>query len=172
MGAENKKRNKYISLPLEGHNCEIDKLLLFTVQWDQGSDRDIIRVPLADGVKEAAAVHIPPTFLVIKSYTSKRPPACLLNHLCIKFNMAERVTNCFWLSSIQVQLINSNDSKSHNGAKYTFVCGDDHQCWHMKSFHRPLGRKKETPRYARRNLQDKHCHFGAEAAETWFRKMA
>lgn len=34
MGAGNKKRNKYISLPLEGHNGEIDKLPLFTVQWD------------------------------------------------------------------------------------------------------------------------------------------
>ena len=59
MDAGNKKRNKYISWPLEGYSGEADKLLLFKAPWDQGSDRDI-----SNAVRKTGAVHVLPIFLV------------------------------------------------------------------------------------------------------------
>lgn len=84
MGAGNKKRNKYISRPLEGHSCETDKSPLFTSPWDQGNDRDI-----ADAARETIA-HILPIFLAKSIHLRKAS-----NRLCVKFTMAERVRNYF-----------------------------------------------------------------------------
>lgn len=73
--------------------------------------------------------------------------------------MAERMTSYFRLSSIQVELKNSNDSRSHNGVKCTFLCGADHPCCHMNSFQRPLGRKKLQ------DMQERISKIGITASE-------